>query len=68
MLSVSMVLPAFELRTARGNENQPDLDKNIGWEDVIIDIPIKIQTPPPPKIIAPKIEVIDDDVPVEKTA
>jgi protein TonB len=66
MLSVAMVLLAFEFRSARGNENHLDIDGNVGWEELPIDIPITIQTPPPPKIIAPVIKPIADDVLVDK--
>jgi periplasmic protein TonB len=66
MLSVAMVLLAFEWKQARGNENHLTIGENANWDEVPIDIPITIQDPPPPKIIAPIIKPIEDDVLVDK--
>lgn len=66
MLSVAMALLAFEWKQARGNENHLTIGDIPGWDDIPIDIPITIQNPPPPKIIAPIINPIEDDVLVDK--
>lgn len=66
MLSVAMVLLAFEWKQARGNENHLTIGDIPGWDEIPIDIPITIQDPPPPKIIAPIIKPIEDDVLVDK--
>lgn len=66
MLSVAVVLLAFEWKQARGKENHLTIDENAKWDQTVIDIPITIQTPPPPKIIAPIIRPIEDDVLVDK--
>lgn len=62
VLSVSVVLVAFEWKSY---EEKPLLEisnKNTIWETEVV--PITIQSPPaaPPPIIAPKIKVIDDDI------
>jgi protein TonB len=66
MLSVAVVLLAFEWKQARGKENHLTIDENAKWDQTVIDIPITIQNPPPPKIIAPIIRPIEDDVLVDK--
>lgn len=66
MLSVALVLLAFEWKQARGKENHLTIDENAKWDQTVIDIPITIQNPPPPKIIAPIIRPIEDDVLVDK--
>lgn len=66
MLSLAMVLLAFEWKQARGNQNHLSINENPDWDESVIDIPITIQTPPPPKIIAPIIKPIEDDVLVDK--
>ena len=66
MLSVALVLLAFEWKQARGNEDHLTIGENPGWDEIPIDIPITIQDPPPPKIIAPIIKPIEDDVMVDK--
>lgn len=66
MLSVAMVLLAFEWKQARGSENHLKIGDIPGWDEIPIDIPITIQDPPPPKIIAPIITPIEDDVLVDK--
>lgn len=66
MLSVALVLLAFEWKQASGKENHLTIDENAKWDQTVIDIPITIQNPPPPKIIAPIIRPIEDDVLVDK--
>lgn len=65
MTSIALVLLAFEFRTDSGNENSitaKDLEK---WDENLPEIPITIQEIPQPKILAPIIEIVPDDIPLD---
>lgn len=66
IMSISVVIVAFEWKTEKELVDIPTLDP---FNEALMDVPVTIFAPPPPpkpKVILPKIKVVDDDVEVDE--
>jgi periplasmic protein TonB len=61
-ISLALVLFAFEWKTEEPEKKLFDVSDLIFGEEDIPEVPLTYQTPPPPKIINPIIEIIPDDI------
>jgi periplasmic protein TonB len=63
-ISLSLLLFAFEWKTEIIPQRIFDESDILFGEENIPEVPLTYQTPPPPKIINPIIEIVSDQIPI----